>query len=292
MGGEGLGLFQGVVDVVDEDVFEGDELFFSGLPVGAGVEQIVEGVFAVDGHDLRPHLVGGAVEGNSEPDLQGKIGELANLRDESARGDGDVTCAKADAPRGVDDAKGAREVFKVGQRLAHAHENDILNAFAGEGLGLEDLIDDFAGVEVTGPAVESAGAKFTSVSATDLAGDAEGAATGGFAKFGRGGRDENGFDETSVVELIKEFAGGVVGTGFKNDGRAVETKAGGEFAAQRDGKIGHSFQGDDAFGVDPIENLCGAKRRFVLGSQPVLKCAQGLGFKMGKKRCHKSSSKS
>jgi len=37
----------------------------------------------------------------------------------------------------------AKEVAKIGERFAHAHEDDIVDPVAVEGFRLEDLLDDF-----------------------------------------------------------------------------------------------------------------------------------------------------
>ena len=185
---EGGGVLGAVVDAGDEDVFKGQPLLFPLGVKGAGLEEHGERVFAVHGHDLRADLIGGAVEGDGEADLEGLLGEFADLRGEAAGGKGDVARAEADAPGGIDDADGAHEVGEVREGLAHAHEDDVIDALAAQLLDAEDLPDDLGGGEIAAPAVEPARAEFAAVGAADLGGNAERAPVAGFAvKRGRRG---------------------------------------------------------------------------------------------------------
>ena len=184
-----------VVDALDEDVFESDVLLLARGVVGAGFDQLGERILAVHGHDLRAHFVGRAVQGDGEADLAGLVGELADLRGEAARGDGDVARAEADAPRGIDDVNRAHEVSEVREGLAHAHEDEVAHAFAGETLCLDELAGDFAGRKVARKAVEPARAKLAAIRAADLRADAERAAVARLAVERRRRGDEDGLDE-------------------------------------------------------------------------------------------------
>ena len=84
--GEDLGLLGRVVHALDEDVFERHHLALLLLVLGAGVEQLGEGILPVHRHDLLAHLVGRAVQRQREPDLQRLLRQLADLRGEAAGG--------------------------------------------------------------------------------------------------------------------------------------------------------------------------------------------------------------
>ena len=94
--GEDFCLGEGVVDSLDEDVFEGEFLFFGGVPVGEGVHELGNGVFFIHRHDLGANFVGGSVEGDGEADLLGVTGEFTDLEGEAGGGDGEVAGAEVE----------------------------------------------------------------------------------------------------------------------------------------------------------------------------------------------------
>src|SRR5215831_7703934 len=116
-----------------------------------------------------------------EAKLRGFVGQLADLRRQSAGRNGDVAGADAEAPWRVDNANRAQKVFQVGERLAHAHEDDVIDFFSALLFYLDELLHHLGGVEIAREAVQSAGAKFAAISAADLAGDANSPAIGGLA---------------------------------------------------------------------------------------------------------------
>src|SRR5208282_2946265 len=116
-----------VVDSGDQDVFEGDHAaFFPEVEITGGGE-FLEWIFVIDRHDFGAGLVRGAVEGDGEAELERFGGQLADLRGQTAGGDGDFARADLAAPRRVEDAQGAQEVVVVGQRFAHPHDHDVVN---------------------------------------------------------------------------------------------------------------------------------------------------------------------
>ena len=217
---------------------------------------------------LLADLIGGAVEGDGETDLLRVFGELADLGDQTGGGDGQVACADVGAPRRGDDGDRGEQCFEIGERFAHAHEDDVVDALAGDGGGGEDLGGDFAGVEVAGEAGEPGGAEFAAVGAADLGGDAEGAAVGGGAVEGGARRDQDGFDEAAIVEPEQELARGVLGALGLDVLERVEPEAGGEFFAQRQGKIGDRVEIGRVFFPHPVEQLVDSIGRFTGGGEP------------------------
>ncbi len=218
------------------------------------------------------------MEGDGEADLGRLAGQLPDLRGEAAGGDGDVARADVEAPGGIDDADGAEEVGQVGQRLAHAHEDDVVDPLAALFFDGEKLVDDFGRVEVAGEAVEAARAEFAAVSAADLGGDAGGAAVGGFAvKRGRRG-DEDGLDQVAVGEAEEELASGVLRAEDADDFRPDE----GEILRQRGagggGEVGHGVEAGDALLVEPVGDLFRAVGGRVFPGEIFLYLLKGAGF--------------
>ena len=204
------------------------------------------------------------MEGDGEADLLGKLGQFPNLRNEAGGRDGDATGADVEAPVGGDHVKSLAEVGEVGEGFAHAHEDEVVDLFAREFFGEDDLGDDLGGGEVAGEAIEPGGAEFTSVGAADLGRDAEGVAVGCFAIKGGRGRDEDGLDIALVGEFEEELTGGVgraLGQGMSEGAEGVFF---GESRAEGGGEVAHFFPGAGALFVDPIEDLGGAVGGLVL----------------------------
>ena len=67
---------------------------------------------------------------------------------------------------------GAQKIFQVGERLAHAHEDDVIDFFSALLFDGDELLHHLGCVEIARQAFQSARAKFAPISAADLAGDA------------------------------------------------------------------------------------------------------------------------
>ena len=149
------------------------------------------------------------MEGDGQADLLRAIRELFDHGSKSRGGDGDVSGADIHAPRSGDDIERLVEVFVVGEGFAHAHEDDVVDLFPRNGFDGEQLGYDLVCAEVAGESVESGGAEFAGVGATDLRGNAGGVAVRFVAVEGGGGRDEDGFYIAAVVEFEEKLSGGV-----------------------------------------------------------------------------------
>src|SRR5699024_4761673 len=117
-------------DVADQRVLDADATA-GGLEVlPRGVEDLVDVEAGVDRHQLVAQLVVGCVQRDREGDGDLLRGELADRRGQADRGDGDVARYHPEALRGrsvqahADGGDGA----VVRQRLAHAHEHDVVDA--------------------------------------------------------------------------------------------------------------------------------------------------------------------
>jgi len=93
----------------------------------------------------------------------------------------------------------AQKIFQVGERLAHAHEDDVIDFFSAVLFYLDELLHDLGCIEIARVAFQSARAKFAAISAADLGGDANGPAIRGLAiKCGRR-RNEDRFDQVLIA---------------------------------------------------------------------------------------------
>lgn len=265
-----FGLIERVVDVLDEDELEGDHAAVFLGKLADGGDEFGEGERAVHGHDFFADLVGGAVEGDGEPEAEGLVGELQDFGDEAAGGNGDAAGAEAEAPVGVENSEGADQRVVVGERFAHAHDDDVVEggefgaSARGEGIfavaDLEELRDDFAGGEIAFEAEQAAGAETAGHGAADLGGDADGFARVIDADAFLRGANDDGFDEGLVAEFEQEFVGDVGGLFIEDELGREEVERLVEPGAERFREIGHLVPGADAFLVEPLEDLLRAER--------------------------------
>ena len=160
------------------------------------------------------------------------VSELPDARREANGGNGNFARADSERPRRVENSQRAKDVFVVGQRFAHAHENQIADAFAGNFLNLQNLIHNFGSSQVPADAIESAGAKPTAVGAADLRGNADGVPVTLAGETGCG-RDENGFNQRVIPEFKQKFFGGVGGVAGVNRLHGVQLEVGGKFLPHR-----------------------------------------------------------
>lgn len=177
-GGEVAGLVEGIIDIPDEDKLEGGHPPGGGAKVLNGGDELFEGIFAIDRHNLLADLVGGSMEADGEPRLDRFASELLNLGDEAGSGNGDAASAEVESPIGIEDGEGATKGAIIGERFAHSHEDDIIegDAVGGSGFGavileacdMEELGDNLGGGEIAFKAGEPGGAEFAAIGAAHL----------------------------------------------------------------------------------------------------------------------------
>jgi len=85
-----------VVDAVDERPLKGNSALLRFDVFAARVNELRDGVAAVDGHDGAPSGVAGFVKRHRERELLGLMGQLADARRQTHGGDGDVPGANAE----------------------------------------------------------------------------------------------------------------------------------------------------------------------------------------------------
>src|SRR5439155_19372641 len=101
---ERLHLFEVIVHSFDQNVFEGNHASFFLLVILTGSRQFTEGIFTVDRHEFVAGFIRGAMKRNREPKYQRFVGQLADLRSQAARRDGDFARANTAAPRRITDS--------------------------------------------------------------------------------------------------------------------------------------------------------------------------------------------
>lgn len=249
--GEGIGLFLGTGDTIEEDVFEGDHPSGIGLVFAAGPHELGDRVALIDRHDPISDLVGGCVEGDGEAHLARVADELEDTGDEAAGGDGDLAGSDAGAFGVVQNRNAFQDVVEVGERLTHSHVDDIGDPFLLNALEHLNLTGDLAGGEVADQSLESARAEAACEGAADLGGYACGEAAGC--------GDQDAFDQVAVGKAEEEFAGIVSGLGGLDEGEWGDRQFFCEQDAQFLGEIGHLIIGTGELIPDPFAELFSAE---------------------------------
>src|SRR5262249_37360813 len=120
-----LGVRDGIVDTLQHDIFERDALGVGKAWIGAaGVEQLLDRPFLVDGHELVAKLVAHRVQRNGKHGAS-LLAPARNLR-HHARGrqrNAALRDGKAIAVGG--NRHRVPNIVEIVERLAHAHEHDI-----------------------------------------------------------------------------------------------------------------------------------------------------------------------
>src|SRR2546421_12439592 len=109
MAREKMRLIIGVVDACYQDVLKGEPLFLMRYVVIACGKQFLDVKPAIDRHDLIADFISCAMQRDRQTNLQRLIGELLNLRHESAGRNRDVPRPDAESPRRVDDSNRAQD---------------------------------------------------------------------------------------------------------------------------------------------------------------------------------------
>lgn len=209
---EQIGIVRGMVQIFDNDVFEGDALPLVEGEFAQGIEELIEGPDAVGGHDLAAEFIAGGVQANGEVDAEIFGGKLLQSGDVADGGEGNFSPREVEAGGIEQDFDGAHDVIVIVEGFAHAHEDEIRDApllFIGDFLSDEDLLEDFVCGEVSSEAERCGSAEGAAEFAADLRGDAEGQSVRR--------RDEDGFDDIAILEGEGDFVGAVFGDMF--DGR-------------------------------------------------------------------------
>ena len=166
-----------------------------------------------------------------------------------------MASANPESPRRVDDRDGAHQVVEVGERFAHAHENDIVDLVAAGAFHRDDLIDNFVRAQISRKSVQAARAEFAAVSAANLRRDTNGPSIGARAvERGRSGNEDR-FNQAFIRQTEQKFLGGIVRAQFSDDVDPVEGKVLRESRPQALREVRHFIEGGRALLVKPISDL-------------------------------------
>src|SRR5207342_2629141 len=99
---------------------------------------------------------------------------------------------------------GPQKVLVICQRLSHPHEHDVIDLFSAQSLNLQNLFNNFPGLQISRPPVEPARAELASIGAANLGRDTQGSPVGRRAIKSRTGRYQDRLDERVVLEAKKK----------------------------------------------------------------------------------------
>ena len=122
--GEGGGVSNAVIDVFEEDVCQEDFAVGDGQMLVNGGHNLLDGVGGGDGHEFGPFVVEGVVEGEGEVDVGVVAGESLDARNDANGGEGQVARGEAKKVFVCHQIDGGEGVVRIGERLAHAHEDN------------------------------------------------------------------------------------------------------------------------------------------------------------------------
>ncbi len=284
MGGGGRVIFS-----FDERPLVEDAALASGDVGAAGGHELVERPFFGGGDEGGALFLCGGVKRNGEVHGAVFFGEAQNARHDANGAERDARAGESEAGRIAQDVHGAEDGVVVVQWFAHAHEDEVAQAFvagvrrdvlrvsvrrgsggggAEDGVHVHGLGDDFAGSEVAGETHLSRSAKHaahrTAGLATDTGGDA--------ARI----THEHGLDAAVVGEIEQVFAGEAVGAaGFGGDREKGKTESVFRPAQESRRQFGHLAPCQHALKVNiapQAAGVRGGKTSFGGRTQQVLAC--------------------
>src|SRR5262249_32674359 len=172
-----------------------------------------------------------------------------------------MPCADPKSPWCVNDPDRAHQIVEVSQRLAHAHEHDVVDVFAALALNRHDLVDNLIGFQVPAESFQPARAKLAAVGATDLGRNSKRPPVRARSVKRRRRGNQNRFDQVSVGQPKKEFPCRVARAERADDVDLAESKFLTESVSKLARQIRHRIERLDAFLVEPIDDLAHAISR-------------------------------
>ena len=283
--GEAARLLRRVVDARQQRVGEGDAAAGALRVLARGGDQAVDGDAPRRRDQPPPQRVVRRVQRDREADLQALARQPPDRALEADRRDRDAARAQAEAVAAEEPAHRPQRRPVVGERLAHAHEDDVGDgAFAGE---VQHLGDDLAGAEVAAEALLAGGAEDAAHRAAGLRRDADGGAA---ARAGRVAGavgvvvHPHGLDRRAAAEAEQHLRRPpVVGLGAGEHGRRAERVGRGEARAQRAREVGHRRERGRASAQRPAGGAAGAPRRLAPLREARLDRAEGLVEQVGQR---------
>lgn len=83
-------------------------------------------------------------------------------------GDGDMSPPNGEEGGSRDESQGGQEVISIGQRLPHAHEDEVVHSLSHQVFSSEDLADEFGGGEAAPESQQTTGAESATEGTADL----------------------------------------------------------------------------------------------------------------------------
>jgi len=169
-----------VVDVADQCIFDGDSSTCHVRVIPCRIECFADIPSIVDGNQGVAQLVVGRMQRQRQGDAQTLVGELPNRGRQADRRYGDRPRGDPEAlRRGSDDSADRGEhTVVVGERLTHAHEDDVgqpVVVLVAHGRRRSpNLLENLCGGEVSGQPALARRAEWTCHAAARLRGDAHG----------------------------------------------------------------------------------------------------------------------
>ncbi len=123
-------VLDGIVDVAHHRVLDGHATLRRVRVLPDGIEHFVDGPAGVDRYELVAQLIRRSMEAQRQVERESLRRELPNAWDEADRGHGDASAAHAEPVGDLADERADRAHHRVvvGERLPHAHEDDVVQS--------------------------------------------------------------------------------------------------------------------------------------------------------------------
>ena len=239
----------GIVDAAHHRILEADPSARGVLIAADRLHQLLHGVGIVHGHHAAADLIVGRMERDGKGELQLFLGQLVDLRHQTAGGKADVPHPDVDAFGRGDILKESHHFVEIVQRLADAHEHDVGDALPDVLLRGVDLGADLTGFQVADAARLSGRAEAAAHPATHLRGDADRVAVVV--------AHDDRFDAVAVGHPQQVFDRAVLGLLAALDLRGRDVEMFLQRCQQGLGLVGHGGKLRDQLLVDPVEDLLG-----------------------------------
>ncbi len=213
--------FRGVVLFLDQRIFDRVTTAGCGRVVVSSRQDLFHRK-ACRGHELPPLFVVRRMQRDREPDLQTLRRQPPHHRDQTDGTDGDAAGAESEPVRTGQDRDRLHQHSVVGERLAHAHKDDVGNVtpfFAQPAGEMQHLPSDLTRAQIAQEALLAGSAERAAHGAAGLGRDANSLATP--ARVGRVILHQHRLDRVTVVEPQKQLARAAVGRSLLSDGRKV-----------------------------------------------------------------------
>ena len=277
--GQSLGLLQAVVHAVDHHVFEAHPAPRARGEATPRRQQHLQRPLAVQRHQLVTQRVVGRVQADGQVHLRQLVDHAVDPRHHARRADRDVACADPQPLRVVQQAHRLEHAVGVVQRLAHAHEDDVVVAAARARtpvgakrqprvtVPVQHLVDDLARRQLAAEPGLAGGAERAAHRAARLAGDADRGPRRRAAATGVAHQDR--LDALPVGQLV-DGLGGQAAIGLQHVAAAdgAEPEGSVQVPAQAARQVGDLAEARHLWPVDARHHLGGPIRRLAAGLEP------------------------